>query len=324
MGEAPDSDVTNDQPSDDRIRAGHFSFGATKDVPVVSPLVRGYAKSSSADDESWKEIDDIASAVADAGFTVAAYMADPLNALINAGLSFLVAVVDPLNDALGWVTGSPRKMDEDIQQWNRVGDALVPLAAEIGQLAEAGLLGWQGNAADKAQESFTSLAEGVATLADDVRLMTAALVLMKSIMEFAQQFLIGLMSTLVEWLYFTWVAALNAAAVTGGASTAAAAVATHTRAGQVMTQAAHKLAWVVKLMQRLEKLINKLHGKGTMQKVRQGFRGRTEGGQYTSGYSAQKGVRNYVTDPYTYAPAVTQAGIGFTGQVAEHTPYDDE
>ncbi|MEW2143442.1 hypothetical protein AB0869_11555 [Micromonospora vinacea] len=266
-------------------------FDPVKDVPGLSGIPQAVSAGAklAGGDGDWSELFNIAGSVGDLGVNVFAYAVDPLNFLISAGLTFLVDVVQPLEDLLGLVTGNAERMEGEIAKWERVGNALDPLAAEIRAAVQEGLVGWQGLAADAARQRMDEFAQGVAGLGNDARKLVMTLNAAKLLMEVAQGFVLGLIATFVEWMVFTWTAALASAVPTMGASTAAAGAATTVQGAVVTTRATTFISKVVALLQRLRTVLARMHPK-TMASVKASFQLRGANGTFASGWRGSSAV----------------------------------
>ncbi len=318
-----DADVTNDvSASAGSVTAGGYDvlrFDPLGDLPAVGgavPVVKGASHLLSGDGE-WSELASIAGGVADLGFSVMGYMADPLNFLISAGLGFLIDVVQPLEDMLGLVTGNPERMGTEIAKWDRVGSALAPLADEIRSAADDGLVGWQGKAADAARQRLHEFADGVTSLTNDVGQLKMIMDLAKALMETAQGLVTGLMASFVEWLIFTWVPALAAAGPTFGASTAAAAAATTGEAATTTSRATSFIERVMQILQKLRAIVTRMHPR-IMRRVQASFQLR-EGGRFARGWiSSGTLAHNMFSAPMTYAPGLVKLGVSGVGDAVDN------
>ena len=294
------------------VRAGDVDvlrLDPSKDLPGGASAIPGIATSAAklgAGDAEWDELAAIAGSAADLGLNVVVYLADPLNFLITAGLTFLIDVVQPLEDLLGWVTGNPERMEAEIAKWDRVGNALEPLAKELRAAAEQGLIGWEGRSAEAAKARLVEFSEGMASVGNDVKQLQMIMGIAKTVMEVAQAFVIGLIATFVEWLVFTWTAALAAAAPTFGASTAAAGAATGVQGGIVATRAASFISRVVAILKRLRTVLYRMHPRA-MRRVQANFQLRGANGRFVSGWvGAGPALRESLTDWRPYAGAAVK------------------
>lgn len=86
--------------------AGDTLAGAAKDLPLALPVSKAVKSAGEGDYGS------VASDVANFAMGAQSILEDPLNALISAGLGFLLDVIQPLKDALELVTGNPEALDE--------------------------------------------------------------------------------------------------------------------------------------------------------------------------------------------------------------------
>ncbi|GIF71500.1 hypothetical protein [Asanoa siamensis] len=250
-------------------------------------------------DGDWGELFNIAGSAGDLGINVAMYAVDPLNALLSAGLSFLIDVVQPLEDLLGLVTGNPERMEGEIAKWERVGNALEPLAKEILEATREGLVGWQGEAADAARARLEEFAGGVAGIQGDVQQLVFILNTAKLLMDVAQAFVIGLIATFVEWMIMTWLPALAAAVPTAGASTAAAAAATTAQGAIVTTRGVTFIQKVAQIIIRLRGVLYRMHPR-IMRRVQASFQLRVNG-RFASGWvGSGTALRQSATDFRTW------------------------
>jgi hypothetical protein len=306
-----DSDVTSDETgSDISFSPDGFDiirFDPSKDIPVISsgPISAYEAYKKYQEEGDWAELTNIAAAAADLGINVVTYMADPLNFLIGAGLVFLIDVIQPLEDALGLVTGNPERMETEVSKWERIEKALKPLADEIRASANEGLISWEGKAAEAAKTRINLFADGVEAAGNEVKQIVSILNIAKTVMDIAQAFVISLMATFVEWLVWTWTPALAAAGPTFGASTAAAGAATTAQAGIVMSRLSAFLTKVVMILRRLRRVLYRMHGK-RMRRVQVTFQMR-EGGRFGSWISAQQALINSLKDYRTYLGTIQKA-----------------
>ena len=323
-----DSDVTNDESDDPvAVTVGGYDIlrlDPTQDIPGLGGLTTAVQKSThlASDDRDWKEIADIGGGVGDLAANVVAYVADPLNFLISTGLTFLVDVVQPLEDLLGLVTGNAERMDAEIARWGRVSAALVPLSTEIRQAADQGLLGWQGDTADAAKQRLHEFTDGVTGLADEVQKLSVIMSIAKTLMAIAQGLVIGVLSTLVEWLVFTWTAAMAAAIPTAGASTAAAGAATTVEVAGATTRAVRFVDRVITLLGRLRAVLTRMHPE-RMKNAQKAFqRLGTDGLSPRDWHPASTAVHNLFTDWRTWATPGVQVANNVANDLTTYLGSD--
>jgi hypothetical protein len=254
--------------------SGHdiLRFDWKSDIPLVSTvLTTGYSLGQNISDGEWPDIWALADSAADITGNVLLFALDPFNYLICAGLTFLVDVVQPLEDLLGLVTGNPERMDEEISKWQTVLDELGPTSEQIRQAANSGLLSWKGDTAEAAKTRLSAFADGVASLANHIDQLIAIMKIAKAIMEAAQAFVIALIATFIEWLVFTWTAAIATAEVTLGASTVTATAATELKIVGVLERGVRFVDRIVLLLERIADIMAKIMPKA-MEEAAKGFR----------------------------------------------------
>ncbi|MEQ4205067.1 hypothetical protein ABN028_28090 [Actinopolymorpha sp. B17G11] len=332
-----DSDVTNDTGANADTGTWRLDNNQVDKIPFAGQGV-GIWKSGDKflDDPgaNWSEVASIGGSVAGMAGSVMAIGADPLNWLISQGLGFLIDWIQPLQDAIGYVTGNPERMDADMAKWARVQNALVPLSGEVRDAANAGLVTWEGEAANAAKTKLNDFADGVLGVANDVKLIQAIMGVAKMLMELAYNFVLGLIADFVEWLIMVWIPALASAPVTFGASTAAAGTATAVRAASTGSRATRFIAKVNQILFKLKNILYKLRQSGMENALRK-FQKR-DGGRYAGYKSAGDVVRDFATDgnrvfspssPGSWggiAGGTTQAGDNVTDWVLSDDRQSDE
>lgn len=252
-----DSDVTNDTTA--KPDRGVIDWDPKTQIPFAA---EGNAIYTSGKDFAEGKAN--AADIANVGLSVASMAqtgmdiaSDPLNWLISKGLGFLIDWFQPLEDALGLVTGNPERMGDEIVKWERVANALGPLSQEIRDSANAGLTTWEGKAGTAAKTRLNEFADGVAGTADGIGHLMMILNITKMLMEFAQAFVLSIISTFVQWMIMTWIPALAAAVPTCGASTAAAGAATGVTAATTTSRTARFVQKVKDILLKIKQLLTK-------------------------------------------------------------------
>jgi len=238
-----------------------LGFDPKTDVPFVSTFAS----------DCWSALVDIAHgesggklalddvlAGADGILPIISIIGDPFNYLITCGLAFLINLVRPLKEVLDLVTGDPDAIQQDIDTWTGIAKALEALALAAGTGAAEHLIGWQGDAAEAAAASLGRFVQGLKDTALEIGRLTAELGTVKALMLGAQAAIESLLATFVEWLVFTWLAALAAEVPTAGSSTAVAATASEAEAAvatsrgvQIMDRLATALGKVVRGLEKI-------------------------------------------------------------------------
>jgi hypothetical protein len=333
-----DTSVTNDKDANKDTGTFRLDNNQVDKVPFVGQGVSAYKSGEKFLEDpaaNWSEAVNIGTQVYGMVNNVQTIAADPLNWLISQGLGFLIDWIQPLQDAIGYVTGNPERMDEEMAKWTRVQNALTPLAQEVRDAANNGLLVWEGKASDAAKTRLNDFADGVDGIANDVKLIQMIMNISKMLMEIAYNFVLGLIAEFVQWMIMIWIPALASAPVTFGGSTAAAATSTAYRATATTSRVTKFIQKVNMVLTRLKMLLRKISASG-MTKAGVKFRNRS-GGQFAPGYKgAGQVVRDFATDGSRYfspsnpntwvrmAPTVAKAGDQGVGWATDEHRYSDE
>jgi hypothetical protein len=115
--------------------------------------------------------------VVGAGLDGLALVSDPVGALLQYGISWLIEHVKPLSEALDWLAGDPGQIAAHAQTWRNVGSSLRVESDELAKAARFDLTEWQGAAAEAyrrwAGERDRSL-QALAKASDTAALITEA------------------------------------------------------------------------------------------------------------------------------------------------------
>ncbi|GAB7036552.1 MULTISPECIES: hypothetical protein [Catenuloplanes] len=241
----------NDKPSSP-YAAGVIDTDPGSVIPLADPVKNAYSGVTQGD---WT---DLYSSAADLTGNAVSFAIDPLNWLISAGLTFLIDFIQPLEDLLSLVTGNAERMEPYAAQWKQLGEALVPLAAAARQAADDDLIEWQGKDADAAKTRLHEFANAVEATGGEAASISGLLTLFSKIMGAAQQIIIGIIATLIEWMIIEWGIAMAAAVPTAGASVAAAGAATGVQATIATSRAVRIIDKVVSLLQKMGAVLAKV------------------------------------------------------------------
>ncbi|MHA4947125.1 WXG100-like domain-containing protein [Micromonospora sp. SD19] len=107
-----------------------------------------------------------------AGLDALALVSDPVGALLQYGIAWLIEHVKPLSEALDWLAGDPAQITAHAQTWRAVAGSLRDDAAELARAVRNDVAGWGGSAgpayrawAAEQHQAITGLAQGADTLA---------------------------------------------------------------------------------------------------------------------------------------------------------------
>ncbi len=183
------------------------------------------------------------------------FVVDPFNWLISAGLTFLIDFIQPLEDLLSLFTGNAERIEAYAARWMELGQALVPLGEATLQAANDQLIEWEGKDAAAAKAKLAGFSEAIKATGGECASIAGLLTLFSKIMSAAQQIIIGIIATLVEWMIVEWAAAMGLAGPTMGGSVAAASAATAVQATAATTRAVRIVDKVVTLLHKIRLLL---------------------------------------------------------------------
>ncbi|MGY3520632.1 WXG100-like domain-containing protein [Micromonospora sp. PTRAS2] len=110
--------------------------------------------------------------VVSAGLDALAFVSDPVGALLQYGIAWLIEHVKPLSEALDWLAGDPAQITAHAQTWRNVAASLRDDAAELTHAVRTEVAGWGGDAgpayrtwAAGQHQAITGLAQAADTLA---------------------------------------------------------------------------------------------------------------------------------------------------------------
>lgn len=83
-----------------------------------------------------------------AGLDALAVISDPIGALLQYGVAWIIDHVKPLSEALDWLAGDPAQIAAHAQTWHNVASALRDRADDLDQAVRWDTAEWNGNAAD--------------------------------------------------------------------------------------------------------------------------------------------------------------------------------
>src|SRR4051794_17951492 len=131
-------------------------------------------------DKSW--VDGTLGAVG-AGLDGLALASDPVGALVQYGIAWLIEHVKPLSEALDWLAGDPGQIAAHAQTWRNVAGSVRDEATEVGRAVRWEVTEWSGSAADayrawaadreKALGALAGASEAMATIVEGAGLLIA-------------------------------------------------------------------------------------------------------------------------------------------------------
>ncbi|GIF10556.1 WXG100 family type VII secretion target [Actinoplanes teichomyceticus] len=163
----------------------------------------------------------------------------------NEGMDFILQpFVWPLLELLEYAMGDPDQLDQHATTWKTTAQAMRELAQAQRAELEGLTAQWKGTAADSYAARINQLIQGLETAADEM--LRTADNLGDSAMDLRniEEAIRDVIRELVEWLIITWLAAQALAAITAGASEAAALVASE---GEAVLAASRITAFMYRL-----------------------------------------------------------------------------
>ncbi|HEX2144693.1 MAG TPA: hypothetical protein VHG10_09315 [Glycomyces sp.] len=188
------------------------------------------------------DITKASAATMELGAQAVGWITDPIGALISNGLDFLIHVIQPLEDILGFVTGNPDRLQNAIDRWNNIEQACYALAQEVQHVSATGLGEWDDQASAIAKVRIDELGDAIGGIGVKAGTCQHWLSVAQALAQTLQEVIKSIISSFLSQLIMTWLAALAAAAVTFGGSTAAAASWTSIMSARNIMQATKTLA----------------------------------------------------------------------------------
>lgn len=176
---------------------------------------------------------------------------DPLGRLVGQGLNFLVNAVQPIQDAIHFVSGDGPALGVAAENFGAIATGLDRLAKNFAQVADESLKDWEGDASDAAKTALGEFAHGIEGVAGKSGDLARMLQLNSMLMSFVEDLVKAILTEFVTWLILLWVPALAAAVPTCGASLSAAAPATEVKAAQTTAKTTQKVNKLRELLQKV-------------------------------------------------------------------------
>ncbi|MCR6485259.1 hypothetical protein M8542_20735 [Amycolatopsis sp. OK19-0408] len=204
---------------------------------------------------------DTASFIQSSSSTITDIATDPLGWLVGQGLNFLVSVVQPVQDAIHFVSGDGPALGVAAENFGAIATGLDQLAANFAEVSDKNLEGWQGDAGNAARQRLGEFANGMHGVAGKSGDLAQMLQLNSMLMSFIEELIKAILTEFITWLIMLWVPALAAAVPTCGASTAAAGTATEGKAVQTTATTTKKVSKLRELLQKVLDWLKKLKDK---------------------------------------------------------------
>ncbi|MFD8492321.1 hypothetical protein [Amycolatopsis sp. NPDC059657] len=217
---------------------------ATKDGKVEGSEIQTIASSGAGFVSSCMDVKDIAT--------------DPIGWLVGQGLNFLIAVVQPLQDAIHFVSGDGPALAEAAENFGNIGTGLADYSKKFAEDAISSLADWKGPAAEAAGKKLAEFSTGIDGIAGQAGDIAKLLQISSMIMTVIEEFIKALLTEFITWLIMIWIPALAAAVPTFGGSTAAAGTATTAKGAQTGAKATKQVSKLQQLLNKIQELLQNL------------------------------------------------------------------
>jgi uncharacterized protein YukE len=257
-----------------------------------------------------------------AGGHSGALMDDPLEALIEAGLGFLLDLIAPLKEALDLVTGDPDGLNGKAEEWAAVAESLRSLGPVVGQDATRTQGSWSGAAGDAFRTKIAGFEQGVAAVAGQADHVASVLRISATLMDGAQGIIKGIIASWVEYAIVTEAAAAASAFFTFGASEAAGQAAVAGEAAAACGRGAETVSQASSMLERIASAVRQVEGEfsqlgrmlseqaGVMREAEGSLRSASEVFAQAGRQAATKALHKGVEDSIKDAGIDTAIGVG--------------
>ncbi|WP_020662809.1 hypothetical protein [Amycolatopsis benzoatilytica] len=202
-------------------------------------------------------VSDGASFVTEAGSDVVSFALDPVGTLVSNGLDMLLEVIQPLQDALHFVTGDGPALGDASGDFDKIGEGFVSLAEEFVQSGDETLKDWEGEAGDAARAALAKFSQGIEGIGSAANAVAETLKMWSMVMEVIEEVVKAIISDLISTLIYIWLPALASALITAGSSVAAATTATIAKVAAAFAKVTKRLGKLGKLLEKFMAFLGK-------------------------------------------------------------------
>ncbi|WP_236789513.1 WXG100 family type VII secretion target [Amycolatopsis sp. GM8] len=230
------------------LGSGYSAFstvkGALSDGKVSTGEIAGIAASGASFVSSCMSVSSIAT--------------DPIGWLVGQGLNFLMTVVQPLQDAIHFVSGDGPALANAAGNFGSIAQGLVQYSQKFAQEAQTSLTQWSGKAAETAGKKLAEFSHGIEGIAGQAGDIAQLLQISSMVMQVIEEFIKAILTELITWLIMIWIPALAAAVPTCGGSTAAAGTATTVRGAQTGSKVSRYIQKLKELLDKIKQFLQKM------------------------------------------------------------------
>jgi hypothetical protein len=246
---------------------GHDALEAAKKTPfvgmgvsTVSGAIDNFGSAKDAGDfaaASGQLVQDGAGFVAGAAVDLASFALDPVGWLVSNGLNMLIELIQPLQDALHFVTGDGPGLKEASGNFVEIGKGFVTLADEFVKDGDEALKDWQGEGGEAAKKALAQFSEGIKGIGSSAGAVAETLQMWSMVMTVIEEVIKSIISELVSWLIYLWLPALAASVVSLGSSVATAMTASVAKVASVVSKVTRHLGKLGKLLDKFVVFLGK-------------------------------------------------------------------
>ncbi|BCJ32646.1 hypothetical protein Athai_01490 [Actinocatenispora thailandica] len=222
---------------------GVTRWNADTDLPVWADFVAGAGAIDNPD------VGALLGAVADLGFNVGTFLADPEAWVLSSLVTVVIDLIQPLEDLLSYVTGNAERISDHAGAWAKVQSELGQLGGDIRHATRADFAHWTGDAGSKARHKLGTFVVGLDDTGKEIGTVSAILTASAAIMQALQALVVTAITELLELVINRLMIGAAAAPITGGASEAAAVT-------EAAVEAAVKTEQTVAEVSRIAKLLD--------------------------------------------------------------------
>jgi hypothetical protein len=242
------------------LDAGKKAPVVGKGVATIANAYKGFSEAEGAGDvvvASGTLITDGTGFIAGAGADMASFVLDPVGWLVSNGLNMLVELIQPLQDALHFVTGDGPALKTASGNFTKIGKGMVTLADDFVKVGDDALKDWEGDGGDAARKALADFAVGIKGIGSSAGAVASTLQMWSMVMTVIEEVVKAIISELVTWAIYIWLPALAASIVSLGSTVAAAMTATIAKAASAMSKITKHLGKLGKLLEKFMQFMAK-------------------------------------------------------------------
>lgn len=259
-----DTDLSSDNPIDNAFDSNPVmsGLGAVQGVNQVADASGTIWDMVQGDTGIAEGITDVTMSAVHLGSQAGAFVADPIGTLAAWGLDILLGLVQPLQDALDWVSGSPGDMEDSAEMWKRIAQSEVDLSQAIVDNMQP-LSNWHGQDGEMARFKTNVIAAGFFGAGVQSNEIAGTLAAAQVLAEVIQSIIKFLISQLIKYFITEIAPMILAGSVTFGATAATGVAWASVRAAQTATSVASKISKMTGIFGKLMGILAKIGSSNT-------------------------------------------------------------